>query len=214
MAKSPEIIFEDEAILVVDKPPGWLTIPTPDKKGPVLTDYLTGVLSKRGLSVKAHPCHRLDYETSGVVIYAKGKRIQQVIMKQFQEGRVKKKYLAVAEGQLTRPQGELKSYICDRTYGKEPRLAVTRYRIVEKYSKFTLVEVEPATGRTNQIRIHFRQLGYPLVGDRRFGLKRKIAIKFSRTALHAAEISFIHPTTRQPLHFTAPMPEDLKQLIY
>lgn len=213
MRHLPKIIFEDEALLIVDKPAFWLTIPAPDEDKPVLTDYLNDAFRRRGLAVKAHPCHRLDYETSGLVIYAKGKHSQQLIMKQFQAGQVRKKYIALVEGRLVRPEGELKGYLGTGRSGKPSEPAITRYKVTGKYPRFTLVEVEPLTGRTNQIRIQFRKLGYPLVGDRRFGFSRRDSMKFPRTALHAAEISFTHPLTGQPMHFSAPLPDDIAKII-
>lgn len=198
----PDIIYEDDYIIIANKPANMLVIPAPNKKERVLTDILNELLRKRGLDIKAHPCHRLDYETSGLIIYAKGKKMQEAVMKQFHNQTVKKKYIAFVQGILKRDSAELMNQI-------EGKPAVTRYRVMERRKGFTVVEVEPATGRTNQIRIQFVKLGYPLVGERRFAFARDYKLKFRRTALHSSEINFTHPVTQNPLHFSAPLPDDM-----
>lgn len=242
----PKIIYEDEQLIVVDKPPKILVIPAPGKNAKTLTDVLNELLHKRGLTVNpvrksppnpeslrglednkkennyslgfktnitklsngvnAHPCHRLDYETSGLVIYAKGKKMQQAIMEQFHQQLVKKKYIAFVQGRLAKEESELKSQI-------EGKSAITHYRIVERRSNFTVVRVETITGRTNQIRIQFKQIGHPLVGERRFAFARDYVLKFRRAALHAAEISFTHPVTGKLLSFHSDLPDDMKVLL-
>jgi RluA family pseudouridine synthase len=200
------IIYEDEQIIVVNKPAKMLVIPAPGKHERVLTDILNELLRKRGLDIKAHPCHRLDYETSGLIIYAKGKKMQEEVMKQFHNRTVKKKYIAFVQGILKRDSAQLTNQI-------EGKPAETRYRVMERRKRFTVVEAEPVTGRTNQIRIQFVKLGYPLVGERRFAFARDYKLKFRRTALHASEIDFTHPATQKPLRFSSPLPEDMSGLL-
>lgn len=202
----PKIVYEDAQLLVVDKPPKILVIPAPGKNTKTLTDTLNDLLHKRGLTVNAHPCHRLDYETSGLMIYAKGKKMQQLIMEQFHQQVIKKKYIAFVQGRPAKEESELKSQI-------EGKLAITHYRILERRRNFTVVKVETITGRTNQIRIQFKQIGYPLVGERRFAFAHDYAIKFRRVALHAAEISFTHPLTGKLLSFTSNLPDDMNSLL-
>ncbi|MBI4834310.1 MAG: RluA family pseudouridine synthase [Planctomycetes bacterium] len=201
-----DIIYEDDYLMVVNKPANMLVISAPGKHERVLTDILNDLLRKRGLDVKAHPCHRLDYETSGVIIYAKGKKIQQEVMKQFHNQAIKKKYIAFVQGVLKRDSAELMNQI-------EGKPAETRYRVIERHRGFTVVEAEPVTGRTNQIRIQFVKLGYPLVGERRFAFARDYKLKFRRTALHSSEINFTHPVSQKPLHFSVPLPDDMNSLL-
>lgn len=205
-----KIIYEDDYLIVVNKPPHLLTIPAPGKSDKTLTDRVNEYISQSAVRTphsaipKAHPCHRLDYETSGIIIYAKGKKMQQAIIKQFHTQSIKKKYIAFVHGHPARPNGALKGLV-------DGKPALTRYRVIEKREGFSVVEVEPITGRTNQIRIQFRQLGHPVVGERRFAFARDYKLKFRRTALHASEISFTHPVTNKPLSFSAPLPDDMQK---
>jgi 23S rRNA pseudouridine1911/1915/1917 synthase len=201
-----DIIYEDEHVLIANKPPNILVIPAPGKNGETLTDAINNSLAKKGLTVKAHPCHRLDYETSGAIIYAKGKKMQQMMMDKFHQNDVKKKYIAFVHGVLAKDNYEIKNPI-------EGKPAITRYRILDKRRNYTVVEVELVTGRTNQIRIHFKQVGYPLVGERKFAFAKDYHLKFRRVALHAAEVSFSHPVTGERMIFKAPLPEDMEQFL-
>ena len=150
------IIYEDEYLIAVNKPSKMLVISADVKKGKVLTDILNQRLAKNNKQVKAHPCHRIDYETSGVIIYAKGKKAQQAVMDQFHKQKVKKKYIAFVHGILKRKTGELRNIID----GKE---SVAYYKVKDVKADFSIVEVEPVTGRKNQIRIQFKKIGYPLL---------------------------------------------------
>ena len=191
-----KVVFEDSDIMVVNKPPGLLVVPTPKNEKYTLTSIL-----------KLHPCHRLDRETSGLIVYAKKKDIQARMIEAFRERRVKKRYLALVQGFLSRPQG----LINKRIEGKE---ALTYYRVLEKRKEgFSIVEVSPITGRTNQIRIHFKALGHPLVGERKFAFGKDFPLKFKRLALHAQYLEFNHPLSGKRLSFYAEMPEDMKNFL-
>jgi 23S rRNA pseudouridine1911/1915/1917 synthase len=206
MIKPLTIVFEDEHIIVVDKPSGLLVIPTPAGERHTLTDLLNDELNRRGLSVKAHPCHRLDRETSGLIIYAKGKSSQQKMMDQFHKHLVRKRYTCFAHGYVKSGQ----SAQAQITAPLEGKPALTRYRLLKHDLRgFSVLEVEPVTGLTNQIRLHFKHIGHPLVGERRFAFARDYAVRFRRTALHAGYLSFTHPITGKPLEFNNPLPPDM-----
>ncbi|MEW6025784.1 MAG: RluA family pseudouridine synthase [Planctomycetota bacterium] len=198
------IVFEDDYLLVVDKPSGLLVIPTPKGETNTLTDLLNEYLqAKSPNSPKSHPCHRLDRETSGLILYAKGKAMQQKVMNQFHRKEVGKKYLAFVQGHPKKETGLI-------NYKLEGNEAATQYRVVKYYgSRYTLVEAEPLTGRTNQIRLHFKMIGHPVVGERKFAFARDFAVKARRLMLHSSFISFTHPATNQQMSFSSNLPTDM-----
>ena len=189
------IVYEDNWILVANKPSGLLTIPTPKNETRTLTSIL-------GL----HPCHRLDRETSGLIIYAKGKSIQKKITELFKNRKVKKTYIAFAQGVLSKDQGEIKNMI-------ESMSAITRYKVIQRRKDFSIVEVNPLTGRTNQIRIHFKQLGHPIVGESKYVFRKDFALRAKRLCLHAKELEFTHPYTGKLIKLTADLPVELNDFL-
>ena len=189
--------------MVVNKPAGLLTIPTPKNETRTLTSILNEDLEKRGLSYRLHPCHRLDRETSGLIIYAKGKSTQQDMMEVFHQRQVKKTYIAFVQGRVAKDEGQMQQSI-------EGQSAITKYRVIEKRKDFTVVEATPLTGRTNQIRIHFKQIGHPIVGETIYAFRRDFKLRFRRLCLHAKTLEFVHPATSKPVALSTELPEDLK----
>jgi len=210
--KAYYIIYEDQWIMVVDKPSGMLVIPTPKKETNTLTDLLNADLDRRGIEANAHPCHRLDRETSGLILYAKGKKAQKILMDEFKNRRVKKRYIAFIQGSPAQREGTIKKSLFNRNK-KRAEPAETRYKVLEAKRGFSIVEVEPVTGRTNQIRIHFKGIGHPLVGESVYAFRKDFDIKFKRVALHAAELEFVHPVTGKELKFTSPLPSDMESFL-
>ena len=201
------IIYEDEWLLVVDKPSGLLTIPTPKKEKRTLTSILNEDLEKRGVAYRLHPCHRLDRQTSGLMVYAKGKSIQAKVMDEFRDKNVKKTYLAFVKNGNLFAQGEINRPI-------EGRPALTRYKVVKKKKDFTVVEVYPVTGRTNQIRIHFKAIDSPVLGEDKFAYRRDFTIKAGRLCLHAGDLELVHPVTKKILRLRANLPKELQEFLY
>jgi 23S rRNA pseudouridine1911/1915/1917 synthase len=200
------IAYEDDWLVIADKPAGLLVIPTPKNESRTLTSILNEDLENRHLEYKLHPCHRLDRETSGLIIFAKGKSMQQKMMDLFSARNVKKTYLAFVQGALERPQGAINKPI-------EGRQAVTQYRLLQKKNNFSVVEIMLVTGRTNQIRIHFKQIGHPLVGETKFAFRKDFPLRAKRVCLHAQGLEFIHPVTGKRISVTSPMPQDLERFI-
>ena len=196
-----EIIFEDPYLMIVNKPSGLLVIPTPKNEKNTLTNKLNEILLKRNESVKDHPCHRLDRDTSGLIIYAKGKSVQQKMMTLFHENHVSKKYFAIASGYIDKKEGTINFRI-------EGKTAITKYKVIEQNENYTVVEIELLTGRTNQIRIHFKDIGHPLLGETKFAFRKDFKIKFKRLALHSHSIEFTHPVTNEKMFFNIPMPDE------
>ena len=200
------ILYEDDSLLIVDKPSGLLTIPTPKKEKRTLTSILDDYLKEKGELALAHPCHRLDRETSGAIIYAKGKSLQQKVMELFKGRTVRKSYLVFVQGRMEDLRGEIKNSI-------DGMSAVTGYKVIEQRSNFAIVEAHPLTGRTNQIRIHFKQIGHPVVGESKFVFRRDYQLRAKRLCLHARSIEFTHPGTHKLMHIEADLPQDLKRFL-
>lgn len=165
--------------------------------------------------------HRLDRDTSGIIVVAKSSLAYRSLKKQFKEREVKKKYLAVVKGRFPFDEEEFKIPLGRRgdqiTRGltfKEGKEAITKFKVLQTFSQATLLEVFPKTGRTHQIRASLLFLGYPIVGDRKYwGKKTEIDDSIGRQALHSASIGFFHPSTKNYLTFAAPLPEDMKELL-
>ena len=210
--KRYRIVYEDEQIIVVDKPSGMLVIPTPKKETNTLTDILNCDLDERGIETNAYPCHRLDRETSGLIVYAKGKSIQQMMMEEFRKRAVRKTYIAFVNGRIMKNFDIIKKHIYNKNKNRSEE-AFTKYKTIERRKDFTVLEAEPVTGRTNQIRIHFKGIGHPLVGESVFAFRKDFNLKFKRVALHAAYIRFAHPVTKKLMEFSAPMPGDMEAFL-
>jgi len=189
------IIYEDNYLLIVDKPSGLLTVPTPKNEGRTLTSILG-----------AYPCHRLDRDTSGLIIYAKTKSVQQKMMEEFKSRKVKKTYTAFVQGLPKEAQGVIRNRI-------EGKYAQTRYKVIEKRRDFAIVEAAPLTGRTNQIRIHFKSIGHPILGETKYAFRRDFKIKAKRLMLHAARLEFMHPVTGKVIQLNCDLPVDLKAFL-
>ncbi len=222
------ILYQDKDIFVFDKPAGLLVVPDP--KGTALTlENLVNEQYPPSLEAPLYPCHRLDRETSGAIIFARGKANQEKVMDQFRNGAVQKKYLAFVRGKMKNPAGEIKSVIRDfhkKKHGPsrerglrypdrkpEGKLAFTRYKVLSVKHLFSVVEIYPLTGRTNQIRIHMGEIGHPLLGERLYAFGKDFPIKFKRVALHAAEVSFKHPVSGQKLTVRAELAKDMENFL-
>ena len=200
------IIFEDDWLLVVNKPPGLLSVPTPKHEARTLTSILNQDAQARQLKYRLHPCHRLDRETSGLLIYAKGKSVEDKMIAAFRDRLVAKKYIAFVHGKLAQPQGAISLAI-------ESKTALTKYRVIQEKSNYSVVEVSPITGRTNQIRIHFKNIQHPLVGEDKFAFRKDFALRFKRVCLEAKELSFKHPVTGESLTLSIDLAADLKDFL-
>ncbi|MBF0123045.1 MAG: RluA family pseudouridine synthase [Candidatus Omnitrophica bacterium] len=213
-----KILHEDEHLIAFFKPANLLTVATDKGKETQTLDQLVNAqfAARPGAldGVKLHPCHRLDRDTSGVILFAKGHRAEELMMELFRQKLVKKKYIAFVHGRLQNVKGEIRSRLEEDRFSKDPEMiSVTRYQLKQQRKRFAVVEVEPLTGRTNQIRIHFKGLGYPLVGENKFIFRKDMELRFKRTALHAHELYFKHPMTGVPVSITAPLSVDMQNFL-
>lgn len=200
------VLYEDDWLLIVDKPSGLLTIPTPKGEARTLSSILNADLATRGLSYRLHPCHRLDRETSGLIIYAKGKSSQQKMMELFKQKKIKKTYIAFIQGKLENQNGEINFSICKES-------ALTKYRVLETRKNFSIIEIVPLTGKTNQIRIHFKKIGHPLVGETKFAFRKDYSLKAKRICLHAKKLEFLHPITQKNISLDSRLPDYLNDFL-
>ena len=223
------IVYEDEQLLVVDKPAGMVVHPAPGHPGGTLVNALLAYLPDMEITGDDRPgiVHRLDRDTSGLILVAKNERSRRALQRQFKERQVRKAYLALLSGHVQPAWGRIEAAI-----GRDPqhrqrmavlpggREAMTEYHVLELFAHqvgpaagdFTLATVEPQTGRTHQIRVHLASIGHPVVGDTVYGPRRP-RLPVARQFLHAARIGFRHPATGQRMDLEAPLPDDLSQIL-
>jgi 23S rRNA pseudouridine1911/1915/1917 synthase len=212
-----ELLYEDDCVLVLNKPPYQLVHPTGQTTGGTLANHLAQYLADRGILATIRPVHRLDRETSGCVIFAKDAGSQSLLEQQLKAGILKRTYWSLVQGLVEPAAGTIKAPI-----GPHPRLpnrravhakgehAVTHYRTLRTFADATLLELTLDTGRTHQIRVHLAHLGFPIFGDRMYGVRSPL---LSRQALHAAEIRFEHLGKKTPVTVRAQLPPDMARLL-
>lgn len=214
-----DIIYEDDDILVINKQPGIAVHPGAGTSSGTIVNALLSHCKKLSDVNEARPgiVHRLDKDTSGLMVIAKNNTSHMELARQFKERTVKKNYLALVKGTV-----ELDNGVVDLPIGRHPsnrqkmavrydseKKAVTEYKVVGRYGDFTLVMLNLKTGRTHQIRVHMAYLGHPVLGDEKYGSKGN----FPRQALHSYHLKFRHPTSGKEMEFTADLPDDMKKII-
>ena len=219
------ILYEDEYLIVLDKPAGLLAVPL-EKRGEETSifDQIADHLRSHGKR-KVFVVHRIDRDTSGVVLFAKDPRTQGALKAQFRDRTPERVYLAVVYGKLQPQSGTWRDYLVwdtkaliqKETHPKDPRAAeaISDYKVVESFESTSLIEVRLKTGKRNQISIQARLRGHTLVGEVRytFGPDELRPIPFGRQALHAWRLSFRHPAENRVIKFEAPIPDDLRKLL-
>ena len=213
-----EILYEDQDLLVICKEPGLLTNSYKDDKTPTAERSLTGYLRKGSSRswIRAYTVHRLDRNTSGLLIFAKNKDIQQQLQGNW--AAVEKHYTAVVHGNLEEKSGKFASYLMENnaqvvystTNAKAGQWAETLYQVVKETAHYSLLDITLLTGRKNQIRVHLAEAGYPIAGDAKYGTKGD---RVARMALHARTLSFPHPFDGRPMEFEAPVPKVILDLV-
>ncbi|MCL1982870.1 MAG: RluA family pseudouridine synthase [Clostridiales bacterium] len=212
-------VFEDDDLLVIDKPAGYVVHPTKGQPAHTIANGLAKYIADTGQAFKIRFVNRLDMDTSGILVVAKNAHCQKEIVRQMGEHKVEKKYLAVVCGivpsecgTIDAPIGQLAPGDLRRAVTSPGQPSVTRYSVLKRYPKgYSLVELSLETGRTHQIRVHMSHIGHPVVGDRLYGGENVLLIE--RQALHACFMSFFHPVTGSPLEVSAEMPADIRKLI-
>ena len=216
-----DVVFEDEDIIVVNKPPGMVVHPgCGNPRGTLVNALLhhTKSLSSVGDAVRPGIVHRLDKDTSGILVVAKNDLAHRLLANQFKHHQIDRRYWVVVKGvvqhdqmrsdePLGRSVMNRKRVIVKPDDGKP---SVTNFRVLKRFQNATLLEARPETGRTHQIRVHLRALGYPVLGDSLYGVSSPL---INRQALHAKELGFLHPQTKKKLFFTSDLPPDMASLV-
>ena len=213
--KKLEILYEDKFIIIVNKPSNLLTVSTAKEKDRTLFSYVFDYLKKKNKNNKVFIVHRLDKDTSGIVILAKDEKTKFYLQENWDK--FKRNYVAVIEGKLDKKQGVLKNYLQETkthyTYvvnDKNGKLAITEYEKVLENNKYTLVSLNIKTGRKNQIRVQFSNIGNPIVGDKKYGTKKD---PIRRMALVANTLEFIHPITKEKIIIDIDIPNSFISLV-
>ena len=212
-----DILYEDSRLFVINKPPYQLVHPAGRTASGTTANYLAGYCQEKGLGITVRPIHRLDRNTSGCVLFAADAHTQYLLEEQMKQNCLHRIYQALVKGILPADKGTF-----DMPIGPHPsqpnrrwvcqngERAITHYRVLEIYGRFSLVELTLETGRTHQIRVHLAAAGYPVVGDAMYGEPSRL---IARQALHAAAITFHHPDNKKITTVKAPLPTDFSQAL-
>jgi len=213
-----KIVFEDDYLIVIEKSEGLLAVATDEKKDETTAfSILANYLKKRDPRNRLFVVHRIDRETSGLIMYAKTKEVQLALQDNWHENIAERVYIAVVEGLVEKDEDTIVSYLRESrafkihssktdTDGQE---AVTRYRVMRKSAHYTMLKVELDTGRKNQIRVHMQEIGHPIIGDKKYGADIS---PIGRIGLHARVLAFNHPVTKEPLRFETAIPRKFNAL--
>lgn len=215
--KKLDIIYEDKNIIVVNKPSGLLTVSTEKEKEKTLFKEVSLYVKKSNPKAKIFIIHRLDKDTSGIVIFAKNQNIKYKYQNNWDNLVIKRGYTAVVEGTLIKKKDTIKSYLRetktfmvystnDRENGK---LAITNYNVIKENKKYSMLDIDIKTGRKNQIRVHMNDINHPILGDKKYGDKKS---NFSRLMLHASILIIINPITKKKMEFVSDTPKSFDLL--
>lgn len=215
-----DIVYEDEDLAVINKPPGLVVHPAPGNFEHTLVNALLHQFPELSGINPQRPgiVHRIDKGTSGILVIAKNNFTHLALAKQFAEHSIKRKYIALVKGRVEFDENVIELPIGRHPvkrknmsvgFGKKTKPALTKYRTLKRGSESSLLELEPFTGRTHQLRVHLAFIGHPILGDDKYG---KFNQAFSRLALHAQSIGFVHPRTKKFMEFSCDIPKEFKEL--
>lgn len=211
------LLYEDDEIIVVVKSAGLLTVASPGEKEETAQAFLNAYLDAGKTGRRTQVVHRLDRDTSGVLVFAKTFKAKEALKERFAEHDIHRLYIAIIDGVMPRPEGMIQSFLAEdrnlRVHSvaspSRGKLATTHYKTIKTGRKFSMIEVRLETGKRNQIRVHFAEAGHPVIGDTMYG---NGSDPIGRLGLHAMELGLMHPTTRKEMKFTAPLPDSLSRL--
>ncbi|KKI93719.1 pseudouridine synthase [Bacillus sp. SA1-12] len=217
-----DIYYEDQDVLVVNKPKGMVVHPAPGHmSGTLVNGLMAHCQDLSGINGVLRPgiVHRIDKDTSGLLMVAKNDLAHESLVEQLVKKTVTRRYKAIVHGSIPHDHGTINAPIgrdkMDRqsmtVTNESSKEAVTHFRVIDRFENFTFVECQLETGRTHQIRVHMKYIGYPLVGDPKYGPKKTLSI--NGQALHAGILGFVHPRTKEYLEFEAPLPEEFENVL-
>jgi 23S rRNA pseudouridine1911/1915/1917 synthase len=215
------ILMEDNHLLILTKAAGISTIPSREHPTGTMANFLAGYLEESGLSSTVHIVTRLDKDTSGIICVAKHRHAHHLLSEMQKSGQISRTYEAIVHGHIQQdeflidaPIGRKNGSIIERVIDSEGKQAKTSVQVLSRFEnigeKLTHVRLQLHTGRTHQIRVHMMSIGHPLLGDDLYGGNLRL---INRQALHARELTLVHPFTKEKVHLIAPFPKDLKELI-
>ncbi len=215
--KKLDILYEDKEILVVNKPSGILTVSTPKEKEKTLFHEVSDYVKKSNPKAKVFIVHRLDKDTSGIVMFAKNQNIKYAYQNAWDNLVLKRGYMAVVDGVLEKKKSIIKSYLKETktllVYSsndkKNGKLAITSYNVVKETKKYSMLSIDIKTGRKNQIRVHMKDINHPILGDKKYGNKKS---PVNRLMLHAGELVIINPKTKKKMTFVSEIPKSFELL--
>lgn len=212
-----KILYEDAHIIVIEKKEGLLSVATDRQKERTAQHILNEYVKRQNRGNRVFVVHRLDRETSGIMMYAKDERTQHTLRDNWQDIVYDRRYVAIVNGDMEQDQGTVRSWLTDHTFyvSSSPtddggRLSITHYRTIKRANGYSIVELQLETGRKNQIRVHMQELGHPVIGDERYGCEIN---PLGRLALHAFKLCFYHPVTGEKMEFETPYPSNFKSLM-
>ena len=212
-----DILFEDETMLIINKPAGVPVHPSMDHFEDSLSNGIRFYFDEIGLKRKIRPVNRLDKDTSGIVIFAKNEYVQECLVKQMKKNTFVKEYIAVCSGSfdckagtIDAPIARKEDSIIERCVSEAGDKAVTHYEVLKNVNNYSVVKCILETGRTHQIRVHLAHIGHPLLGDTLYGTSSPL---ISRQALHAYKVKFIHPISLKPIELTTKIPNDIENIL-
>ena len=217
-----DVLYEDDAVIVLNKPAGVLVHPAGQTKSGTLANYLANYFRQQGRVVTVRALHRLDRDTTGCVLFAKTAEAQARLEAMLASGQVHRKYAAVVDGDAGLLRERFPAGAIDLPIGRnalqpnrrqvmeEGKRAVTRFEVVSQGRSYSLLSLTLETGRTHQIRVHLAHVGYPVAGDRMYGTRSR---DIGRQALHGAELDFLHPVTGERIAVKAPYPQDMQRMM-
>lgn len=212
-----KLLYEDAYLIVVEKKEGLLSVATERQKERTAQHILNEYVKREHRNSRIYVVHRLDRETSGIMMYAKDEMTQHKLRDNWHDIVTDRRYVAVVTGEMEKDQGTVESWLTDRKlyvsssdYDDGGKYALTHYRTIKRANGYSLVELQLETGRKNQIRVHMQLLGHPVAGDGRYGCETD---PLGRMALHAFKLCFRHPVTGELMEFETPYPASFKKLV-
>ena len=216
--KGLKIIYEDDSLVVINKEAGLLAIATDKEKRDTAYSIVSEYLKDSNFKNRVFVLHRLDRETSGLMMFAKNEEVQEMMQKNWDNIILTRSYVAVVEGKISPEEGSIVSWLNEdknyvmhsSSFDNGGQKAITHYRTLKTNNYFSLIELNLETGRKNQIRVHMQHIGHPIIGDKKYGSRASL---IRRVALHANELVFVHPITKETLQFKLAIPEKMKSLL-